>query len=306
MDTIVTNKRIVAEDIIRLRLACGDGRALTAFLPGAHIELQFAGFSRRYSLTSCSDDLSFYEICVLRTRPSRGGSAFLHEQLQLGDRLKVLGPYNSFPLNLNAAHSVFFAGGIGITPFLNMLQALDNAGQSFELHYAARDHARFLNLPSTNHSKVFRYVNAGGHPGLDVDAVLTTLDINTELYVCGPRSLIEAVRTRAIEYGWPQKRVHFESFGTVLNLTDRPVTVRLVNSGLTLNARPEQTLLETLLNRGIWSHYECRRGECGACFTEVLAGTPDHRDLCLSETQRRIGMCTCVSWSKTPELTLNL
>jgi len=47
--------------------------------------------------------------------------------------------------------------------------------------------------------------------------------------------------------------------------------------------------------------YDCRRGECGHCYTRVLGGTPLHRDVCLTPGMRAQGMCTCVSWAAAPE-----
>ena len=47
-----------------------------------------------------------------------------------------------------------------------------------------------------------RYVDTGGRPGLDVDVLLDGVDHSAHLYVCGPRSLIEAVRLGAGARGW--------------------------------------------------------------------------------------------------------
>ena len=305
MDLIITDKSLIAADTLRLRLASDNGNVLPEFQPGAHIELSFAELTRRYSLTSSPHDLSSYEICVLHTNPSRGGSAYLHEELRVGARLQGAGPFNAFPLHRTARHTVFIAGGIGITPFLSMMEVLDRASRSFELHYVARSPDRFLPV-SENSGRIHRYTKSGNSPKLDIEAILNSLAIDTELYVCGPRRLIEAVRVEAAALGWPDNQIHFESFGVGLDPDDAPVKVHLALSGMTIDVEPGTSILDALLANGVWAPYECKRGECGSCYTELVSGEPEHRDLCLTEGQRRGGICTCVSWGKTPEIVLNL
>jgi len=76
MNLIVMDKTMIAADTVRITFAAPDEGALPAFKPGAHIELSFAGFTRRYSISSSPNDRDCYEICVLRTNPSRGGSVY--------------------------------------------------------------------------------------------------------------------------------------------------------------------------------------------------------------------------------------
>jgi len=86
-----------------------DGAPLPDFQAGAHIEVSIRGLNRHYSLTSSPKTVDHYEISVLRTTPSRGGSTYIHD---------------AFPLSRDARHSVFIAGGLGITPFYSMMEAL--------------------------------------------------------------------------------------------------------------------------------------------------------------------------------------
>lgn len=305
MRLIVTRKDLLATDTVRLHLAAADESSLPAFRPGAHVELAIRGLSRRYSITSSPRELAFYEICVLRTNPSRGGSSYIHDSLAIGDAIEVSGPFNAFPLDSTAAYSVFIAGGIGITPFLGMMEELSRQGRLFELHYAARDEGRLLPIPEVG-QRVTRYLDGNGGPSLAISDLLANIHADSHLYVCGPQPMIEAVREGARNRGWPPGQVHFESFGHAPKPSDRTITVHLRRSEMTLNVQPGVSVLDALLENGVWASHECRRGECGSCLTEVLSGEPDHRDVCLTDEQRHTGMCTCVSWSNTQELTLNL
>lgn len=305
MELVVTRKDMIAADTVMIRLAAQGEDFLPAFKPGAHIEISVDGMSRRYSLTSSPHARGYYEFRVLHTRPSRGGSAYLHDALRIGDAVAVSGPFNAFALNTEARHSVFIAGGIGITPFYTMMEALRERGRSFELHYTARTHDRLL--PTHDYeAQTNLYVDEGGMPGLDVEQLLHSLEADSDLYVCGPRALIEAVRLKATEHGWPRQAVHFESFGYAPRPDDTPITVHLVQSGMTIDVKPGISILDALEAAGVWAPFECRRGECGSCVAGIVSGDADHRDVCLTPEQRRQGVCTCVSWSFSNELTLDL
>lgn len=86
----------------------------------------------------------------------------------------------------------------------------------------------------------------------------------------------------------------------------RPVRLHLQQSGMTLDVEPGTSLLDAMIAADVFVAYDCRRGECGNCFAQVLSGTPLHRDVCLSSQQRNEGMTTCVSWASGPELVLDL
>jgi vanillate O-demethylase ferredoxin subunit len=305
MELEVIDKTQIAADTTRIRLASPNNTALPPFRAGAHIELAFAGMVRRYSLTGALRGRSFYEICVLRTRPSRGGSAYLHDTLRVGDRVGVDGPFSELALDHRAPHAVFIAGGIGVTPFIPMIDALEHAGASYELHYAAGDGDRYLRTPA-DLPRLWRYTGRHGADPLDVEAVLAGAPAESMIYVCGPGGLIAAVRERAAQRGWPADRVRFECFGPELRPDDGPVTVHLALTGSSVEVAPGTPILDALLDNGVWASFECRRGECASCMTEVLVGEPDHRDVCLGAAQRKDHMCTCISWARSDELTLNL
>ena len=305
MELKVVDKTTIAMDTVRIRLADADGAPLPGFQAGAHIEVSIRGLNRRYSLTSSPKTVDHYEICVLRTTPSRGGSAYIHDILSVGDTLDVTDPINAFPLSRDARHSVFIAGGIGITPFYSMREALHHAGSSFELHYAARNQNKALPSPHFA-ERASLYVDKEGRSGLDIDVLLKTIVSRSDLYVCGPRRMIVDVREQALARGWPRAAIHAESFGAVQMPDDEPIKVVLAKSGMTIEVQPGQSILDALLENDVWAVYECRRGECASCVVQYTSGEPDYRDLCLTEEQRKSSLCTCVAWAKSASLTLDI
>jgi ferredoxin len=62
-----------------------------------------------------------------------------------------------------------------------------------------------------------------------------------------------------------------------------------------------------MLERGAFPSHDCKRGECGACLTRVLAGTPVHRDIYQTDEERAGNefITVCVSRAKTRLLVLD-
>ena len=141
---------------------------------------------------------------------------------------------------------------------------------------------------------------------MDVDSIVGALAGDDLVYACGPRRLLEAVRAAADRAGLLPRQVRIESCGAACLPTDRPVTLELAAGGTTVAVAADTTLLDALLEVGVWAPHECRRGECGACAVEVLGGEPDHRDVCLTADQRRTLVCTCVSRARSARLRLAL
>lgn len=303
IDLVVTDKQTIAQDIVRLVLRHPEGQMLPSAEPGAHIALDLDGRVRRYSLLHAGPQLDGYSIAVLRSAQSQGGSHFIHDQLAVGDRVHMLELGHEFalqPHTPHTPHTLLIGGGIGITPLLSMAECLQQEGRSFALHQivhnAARQWPLAPGLPALIHV---------GRNSLDLPRLLAAQVRGCQVYVCGPAGLVGAVRAAAQQLGWAPERIHSESFGATTDANDGPLRVKLVQSGLCVDVEPGQSLLDALLAAGAWTGYQCRRGVCGACLTEVVSGTPIHRDS-IAPALRGKAMCTCVSWAQGPELALNL
>ncbi|MFM0205382.1 PDR/VanB family oxidoreductase [Paraburkholderia fungorum] len=299
--------------IRRLLLVAADGKPLPAFSAGAHIGLQVPidGRTQRraYSLVNAPDHTGHYEIAVQLEAASSGGSHWVH-QLETGAEIDVSPPRNDFPLDPAAHSALLIAGGIGITPILAMARALQVAGTEYELHYAARE-AAFM----AYRDEVAMLPGAtcwldGGDPrqGIRLATTIGAPQAGQHLYVCGPRPLIEAVLSHAKALGWPDTQVHSEMFAANQDsASEHAFEVMLKASGLTLPVPAGKTILDVMIDAGLDPLFDCRRGDCGVCTTQVLDGTPDHRDICLSSDDRARGdFCPCVSRAASPLLVLDL
>jgi vanillate O-demethylase ferredoxin subunit len=294
-----------------IELQAPDGVLLPDFEPGAHVRvtipgLQSANPTRAYSLVSDPTDLTSYTIAVLLVRQGNGGSEALHKRLSVGDFLEVSPPKNDFQLAASASHAILIAGGIGVTPILSLARELGRRRASFEVHYVGRGPDRMPLLGQLTELAPDRVKLYHSREEFNLDRILHGSTPNTHVYVCGPHSLIEAVRTTAQAAGVSPRHVHFESFGYRRMPSDRPVELELRNSGITILAEPGRPILEAIETAGIWAPAECRRGECATCVTTIVEGRGDHRDHCLTIDQRSTSICTCVSWATGGRLVLDI
>ena len=118
--------------------------------------------------------------------------------------------------------------------------------------------------------------------------------------------MVHDARRVARHLGWLESAVHVELFNAAASAGDMQFEVELARSGMKFAVPPGRTILELMLERGVFPSYDCRRGECGACLTRVLAGDPVHRDVYQTEEEKGANdfMTVCVSRAKAPLLVL--
>jgi ferredoxin-NADP reductase len=307
-----------AEGVVSVRLArIESDKPLPAWEPGAHIDVYIPdGSTRQYSLCGDPDDLSSWQIAVLREAESRGGSAYIHDQLRVGDRLLVTRPKNNFLLE-DAPYHALIAGGVGITPIMAMTEHLARTGRPFHLTYGGRTAGSMAfrsRLAPLGDQVTFLAEDQEGRP--DLDALVKDLPDGGLVYVCGPVGLLRAVQSAAeAAQGVDQDVVRFELFsragvesaGAAALDADHYELV-LTESGHTLRLKPEANILETVLALGVEVENDCRDGICGSCVTRVRSGTVDHRDLVLTRKEKAAmdRMFICVSRPTCPRLELEL
>jgi vanillate O-demethylase ferredoxin subunit len=288
-----------------------EGGELPAFTAGAHIDLTLPnGLIRSYSLVNPQTERHRYVIAVQKDRASRGGSKWVHENYRPGDILTINGPRNNFPLNEAAEKSILIAGGIGVTPIVSMTERLAALGRDWELVYCARtraDTAFAENLQKFGPQVRFNFDGEPGGRMLDIAAVVRAAPANAHFYCCGPLPMLSAFEAATADL--PRERVHVEYF----TAKEPPAVgggfkVVLAKSGKEFIVPPGKTILDTLLDAGLDIPYSCMEGVCGTCETKVLEGTPDHRDLILTEDEHAAGksMMICCSGSKSEKLVLDL
>jgi ferredoxin-NADP reductase len=319
----VTEARLLNPLIRQLRLQAPDGGVLPGFTAGAHLRVQATlpdGRTdwRHYSLVNfstepgCTAAPREYVIAVRREDDGRGGSRFMHEQVQAGDVLTIEPPKNEFPLRALDSCAVMIAGGIGITPITSMAAQRRAEGRPVRLHYAARSRSLMAFLAELQQllgDDLKPHADDEAGAPLDVDAVLDGCAPDDQLYVCGPKVMLDTVLAKTQARGWTHERVHFELFTTpVVEAGDRAIEVVLAQSGKTLTVPANQTILDCLIEHGCDPLFDCKRGECGVCSTAVIEGEVDHRDYFLSDAEKASNkvMQICISRARGARLVLDL
>lgn len=297
-----------------------DGQPFDRYEPGAHIDVTGpSGVTRQYSLCGDPDQRDAHLFAVKREDTSRGGSRSLHDDVAVGSELTIGAPRNLFQLAPDAEEHVLIAAGIGVTPLLSMAYRLLKQQQRFVLHYFARsaEHAAFL--PLLSRAPFGDYVKL--HFGVareQLDTVLSDCLADaregTHVYTCGPAPFMERVVAIG-ESRLASETIHLERFAAepaspasaesaALDTFD----VRIASSGATVRVDKDTTIVAALASIGIEVDTSCGEGVCGTCMVDVVSGTPEHRDHCLSKAERASGkvICCCISRATSPVLVLDL
>lgn len=290
----VSSARMLTEAVRELTFTPCAG-SLPGFSPGSHVQVHLplaqGTLRNAYSLTSDPADNRQYRIAVRLQEHSRGGSRFLHQQVQVGDTLQLSAPANLFALHSTASLHILIAGGIGITPFMTYIAALEQQHAHFELHYVYRpgqSDAYLQELQQRLGARLHRYASRP-----DLSQILRDRPLGSHVYSCGPQPLLDAVRQQTQALGWPENRVHWEAFSAAQ--PGQPFDVQLLRSQQRLHVGAEQSLLEALEVAGVNVPNLCRGGVCGHCKTRHRGGAIEHRDSFLSPAEQTEFLMPCVS-----------
>ena len=293
-----------AERICSYELLDTSGAGFADFAPGSHIELDLPGVGlRRYSLCNAPGEAGVLRIAVLHTQASRGGSAFLHERLRPGDQLTFTGPHNFFALQDDRRPKLLIAGGIGITPIITMMDALDERGETYEMHYCGRnpESTAFLErinaTPRTGEVHVHFDHGVIGD-GLNIADLMAKQPQDVAVYFCGPPGFMRAIQEACAD--WAAERVHFEYFGPAPQASPSARAesgaqheVHLTVSQKVLHVAEGESLLAAIRAAGVECETSCEAGLCGTCLVSYEGGELAHGDYLLTDEERRNSVLLC-------------
>jgi len=304
----VASIRQETPDIKVMELVPANGGTLPAFTAGAHIDIYADGDKKRsYSLANNPDERHRYVIGVLRETDSRGGSIWMHENLKVGDTLKVAPPLSNFNLveEVDAEH-ILVAGGIGITPILSMGYRLKKLGAKFTLHYCTKspEQTAFLDEVKKVFGKNIKFHHDGGDPksGIKLNVLFSNQPDNAHLYICGPTGLMDAL-IEVASCKWPDDAVHHEYFAakkTESRWHNEEFEVSLSRQKKILTIPSDKSILEVIQRAGIPVDSSCEDGICGTCEVGLLNGEAEHRDSVLTKKEKEDNskIMICISRAK--------
>ena len=310
-DLAVEAKDDVAEGVAAVTLADPAGATLPAWTPGAHVDLVLDdALTRQYSLCGNPADRTRWRIGVLRDPASRGGSAFVHERLQVGSTVRVRGPRNHFPL-VSANRYRFIAGGIGITPLIPMMAEATATGADWSLLYGGRQRGSMAFLDELSGYGDRIHVHPQDELGmLDLAAVLGVPepgDAGLLLRAGGPARRGGGPVPDVADREPPPRALLGQAAGPGGGGRGR-VRARAPALGHDARGAGRDVDPRVCEDAGVSVLGSCYEGICGTCETAVVDGEIDHRDSVLTEEEQSAGdvMMICVSRCKGPRLTLDL
>ena len=309
----VRQKSEIADGVFLFELRSPTGAELPPFTPGSHITVTApSGQKRRYSLCNDPGEREHYLIAVKREASGRGGSLSFTEHIREGDQITIEPPANEFEMSASEPRSfIFIAGGIGITPIRAMIRHCIRHGKlNFKLYYFTRTPEAMAFREEFSAGElagkvILHHDNGDPAQAYDLWPVLEE-QRGAHLYCCGPRALMDSVRDMTGH--WPDSAVHFEDFvgASAPRADDKPFEVTLAKSGKRYEVAAAVSILDTLRQHGHVLASSCESGTCGTCRTRFTEGEPDHRDLVLSDKEKKSEIMICVSRAKSPTLTLDI
>lgn len=189
-DSKILQKRFLSRNAFVLRLE----RHNLQFRAGQYVVIGMNGDSREYSIYSGEED-SFIEVLIRRIE--NGNISQKLSQLEVGEIVKIEGPYGFFVINpedISEKKLVFMATGTGIAPFRSFVRSLNG------LDYLLLHGTRYKSEPYEHESyERDRLVFCTSREsGSDSKGRITEYfhknmktDTNTIYYLCGNSEMIE-------------------------------------------------------------------------------------------------------------------
>ncbi len=243
---------------------------------------------RNYSLNTSPTRPGIYEVSVKLLENGKG-STWMHQKIQVGDKLTVGTPSGRFFLRQVADEYIFVACGIGITPMFSMVQYCVDKGVKKPIYffYACRyveelafhNELQFL-ANKTPNLRYFPIISCPseswkGSKGRITKEFLIKAGVNfqdSELYTCGPRPMMDMLRDVSIGEGMKESNFHYEVFTSPTNVKIEKRKAQVIVDGDILEYHSNKPLLDFLEEKGISMSSSCRAGVCGTCEIKVKKG----------------------------------
>ena len=142
--------------------------------------------------------------------------------LKAGTRVFMEGPYGAFTANrATRKHVVMVAGGVGITPIRAIAEEFGDSVRidilyrvSNESELVLRKELDYLAEKSAGSIKVHYLVGSRNQHPMSANYIQKYVPYfaDSDVYVCGPEGMVDAVRNAARQVGVPKNRFHDEAF----------------------------------------------------------------------------------------------
>ena len=276
------------------------------------LEIDGKQVKRAYSISSSPSRPYNLEITVKRVSspvnqselPAGLVSNWLHDNLKIGNKIKISPPMGEFTCVDNSHKKLLFiSAGSGITPLMSMSRWLCDTNPDLDIIfiYSARKQqdiiyqqelelmtSRYPNfqLAITLTSEEFDSTWSG-YVGRLNDKMLLEIapDFQERItYVCGSGSFSESLQTMFEKLKFPMHNYYQESFGLpkipkpVLTPASEKAIVIFNKSSQEIVCEPDETILEAAQREAINLPYACQMGVCGQCKLRKISGNVSYEN----------------------------
>ena len=208
-----------------------------SYMPGQFLNIQLTidgkRVNRSYTIASSPTRADACELSIKR-EPMGIASRFLHDEIKVGNILKISGPSGKFVFTGKEAPGVLLiAGGVGITPVMSILRYLTDRAWNGEIY--------FLIVNKTEQDLIFHHEIEwlksrfprlkvcvtltrcapdsmwSGERGRATEALLRDFVpdlMRLPVYLCGPDEMMDATKDLLLSMGLPEDQIKTEAFGS--------------------------------------------------------------------------------------------
>lgn len=291
---------------------------LFAYAPGQFLTFSFEiggeTIHRCYTISSAPTRPNAVSFTVKRVADGPV-SNWLHDTLKAGDTVRAIGPMGEFScFNHPAGKYLLLSGGSGVTPMMSMARTFHDLGEARDVAFvhSARTPADIVFRAELDTmarlDPAFRFhavceadspdeIWTGPRGRLSLETLRAAVPdfAEREVFVCGPKPYMDAVRAMLREAGFDMARHHEESFdfgelpqpekaaaeeaekaldaGAAPAGAVRTFRVEFVKTRRVLECPENETVLDAARKAGIRLPSSCAKGLCGTCKSKVASGT---------------------------------
>lgn len=268
------------------------------YLPGQFLtfEVSPGGKRTRRSYTIASTPTRRRHLEVTIKREEQGlVTRFLHDEIKVGDLLKLTAPYGTFTFCGDEHDSiVLVASGVGITPIMSVLRYLTDKNWRGDIYLLLGFRrpsefifAKEIDALSRRCDNLHVHVTMSqpgdepwpGHVGR-IDSTFIAARVpdiaSRRVHICGPLPMMDTTKAAMLELGVADENLKLEAFGAdkkPVDLTNaRKLKATFVRSNKSIEWNDAQSLLDGADSCDVEIDNACRLGSCGCCKVRLLSG----------------------------------
>ena len=277
------------------------------YLPGQFVTLELplpeGAIHRTYSISSSPSRPQALSVTV-KAHEGSVGTAWMFENLKVGDRIKASGPAGTFTLGPVDRKYLMISAGSGITPMMSMLSYLYDHGTDPDvrlvacarrptdlifprtlMHMAGRVPGLKLSFAVTEEEPYQVWTGYMGRLNQIMLGIMAPDYLERDVYCCGPESFMQMVREALVSMGYDMARYRQESFAAPAAVAEdvpehddtvpqeaAEARVTFARAGVTIDCRETDTILALSRANALRIPYGCTFGVCGTCKVRKLQG----------------------------------